>query len=41
MDVWYPTTPTKHVCSLGIFGDGMNKEHKEEAISWANEDVWL
>jgi hypothetical protein len=41
MDVWSPTTPTEHACSLGRFNYGMNKEHKEEVISWANEDIWL
>jgi hypothetical protein len=40
-DARYPTRPIEHACSLGLFGDGMEKNHKEEVIGWDNEDVWV
>jgi len=40
-DVRSPMTTTNHARSLGGFDDGINKEHKEEVIGWANEDVWV
>jgi hypothetical protein len=33
--------PIECVHSLGGFNDIMEKEHKEEAIAWENEEIWV